>query len=226
MKIKQNVMIKGTKSGLTLHLNDLCAYSDLLTELDEKLTATNRQADEQHEISVRVQVGNRYLTAEQETEIIALVRNKKNLVVEAIDSDVMTKTDAHKLLEETEVIPITKMIRSGQVLEVPGDLLLIGDVNPGGTVAAGGNIYVLGAMKGNAHAGCQGNEQAVIAATKLNPMQLKISHHIHHQLDEVTDQEDGIMGCAYINDSGKIVIDRLQVLTRVRPHLTSMKGEL
>lgn len=218
-------MIKGTKSGLTLHLNDMCAYADLLTELNEKLAVTNRQADEQHEISVRVQVGNRYLTAEQEAEIIALVRSKKNLVVEGIDSHVMTKADARKLLEETEVKPITKIIRSGQVLEVPGDLLLIGDVNPGGTVVAGGNIYVLGAMTGNAHAGCEGNEQAVIAATILKPMQLKISHHVHQQLDEVTNHEDGTMGCAYINDSGEMVIDRLQVLTRVRPQLTQMKGE-
>lgn len=226
MIVKQNVMIKGTKAGLTLHLDDMCAYDELLKELDEKLSATYRPQDEQQLISVRVQVGNRYLTEEQEAEIKALVRHKKNLVVEAIDSYVMTKADAYKLLEKTEVIPVAKVIRSGQVLNVAGDLLLIGDVNPGGTVKAGGNIYVLGALKGNVHAGCHGNEQAVIAATVFQPKQLKISEYIHDQLDELLDHEDEKMGCAYINDANKIEIDRLQVLTRVRPHLTSLKGEL
>ena len=39
--------------------------------------------------------------------------------------------------EETEIVPISKIVRSGQVLHVKGNLLLIGDVNPGGTVIAG-----------------------------------------------------------------------------------------
>ena len=48
---------------------------------------------------------------------------------------------------------MTRVISSGQVFEVPGDLLLIGDVNPDGTVRAGGNIYIMGQLKGIAHAG-------------------------------------------------------------------------
>ena len=43
---------------------------------------------------------------------------------------------------------VARIIRSGQVLQVAGDLLLIGDVNPGGTVIAGGNIFIMGALKG------------------------------------------------------------------------------
>ena len=44
-------------------------------------------------------------------------------------------------------------------IKVPGDLLLIGDVNPGGTVMAGGNIFIMGSLKGIAHAGCYGNDK-------------------------------------------------------------------
>ena len=67
--------------------------------------------------------------------------------------------------QEHEIVSVTRIIRSGQVLKVPGDLLLIGDVNPGGTVMAGGNIFVMGILKGIAHAGCYGNEEAMVAAS-------------------------------------------------------------
>ena len=85
---------------------------------------------------------------------------KKNFVVDTIESNVMTKEEAEKMKEEQEITSVSKIIRSGQILQVPGDLLLIGDVNPGGTVMAGGNIFVMGVLKGIAHAGCFGNEEA------------------------------------------------------------------
>lgn len=43
----------------------------------------------------------------------------------------MTIEEAERLKAESEIVSVAKIIRSGQVLEVPGDLLLIGDVNPG-----------------------------------------------------------------------------------------------
>lgn len=54
------------------------------------------------------------------------------------------------------------------MLHVKGNLLLIGDVNPGGTVIAGGNIFVIGALRGIAHAGYYGDAEAVIAASVMN----------------------------------------------------------
>ena len=51
--------------------------------------------------------------------------------------------------DEHQVTTVNRVIRSGQILEVPGDLLLIGDVNPDGTVRAGGSIYHYGTIKRN-----------------------------------------------------------------------------
>lgn len=65
----------------------------------------------------------------------------------------MTKDEANRLKAESEIISVAKIVRSGQVLETEGDLLLIGDVNPGGMVKAGGNIFILGSLRGIAHAG-------------------------------------------------------------------------
>lgn len=218
-------MIKGTKAGLTLHLDDSCSYSELLLELNEKLSTSYHEQVERPLISVRVQTGNRYLTEEQEEEIKYLVRHKNNLIVDKIESNVITKEEATKRLEEMEIIPVAKIIRSGQVLEVPGDLLLIGDVNPGGMVKAGGNIYILGALKGVAHAGCNGNKEAVIAASAMAPSQLRISELINRSPDYFVNKQRE-MQCAYISENGKITVDRLQTLMRLRPSLTRLKGGL
>lgn len=226
MKVNQNVVIKGTKDGLTFHLNDSCSYFELLNELEEKLTETFTPHDEKQKMSVNVEVGNRYLTEEQIAEIKTLVQTKGHLIVENIESQVMTKVAAEELLESRTVTPIMKIIRSGQVLRVPGDLLLVGDVNPGGSVIAGGNIYILGSLKGNAHAGFNGKNDAVIAASNFTPLQIKISDLNFNELAEKMTSDDQQMKCAYINENGKITVDRLQVLPQMRPQLTSLKGEM
>jgi len=221
-KKQQNVTIKGTKDGITLHLDDCCSFSELLKELDEKLSTHYYDGDGRSLIEVHVKVGNRYLTEVHQEELRTLIRNKKNLVVDSIESDVITKSEAIAWKEETEIVPISKIVRSGQVLHVKGNLLLIGDVNPGGTVIAGGNIFVVGSLRGIAHAGYYGDSDAVIAASVMNPMQLRISDVAMRAPEE---KEDGAetAECAYINEDNHIVVDRLQLLTHLRPNLTKLE---
>jgi septum site-determining protein MinC len=70
---------------------------------------------------------------------------------------------------------IRKTIRSGQKFEYSGNLVLIGDINPGAEVYAAGNIVVLGSIKGAVHAGSNGNEKAFIAAFSLQPQIIEIA---------------------------------------------------
>lgn len=224
MKKTQNVVIKGTKNGLTLHLNDDCSYEDIKQELEKKLSLTSREHEDRPLLPVIVEIGNRYLSKKQQEELKDLVRTKKNLVVDKIVSNVITIEEAEKLKAEEEVVTVARIVRSGQVLEVTGDLLLIGDVNPGGTVRAGGNIFVMGALRGIAHAGCNGNEQAVITASLLSPSQLRIGDCINRAPDQEPNDGTRTMECAYISENQQIVVDRLQVLMHVRPNLTKLEG--
>src|SRR5690625_6864593 len=89
------------------------------------------------------------------------------MVIQKIESNLILKEDALKWKEESDVRIIAKTVRSGQELEIKGDLLLIGDVNPGGTVKATGNVFIMGNLKGIAHAGYNGNTNAVIAASYM-----------------------------------------------------------
>jgi len=66
-------------------------------------------------------------------------------------------------------------LRAGDHLQVEGSLLVLGDVNPGARVSAGGDVRVWGRLRGVAHAGCQGDERARIVALQLRPLQLRIA---------------------------------------------------
>ncbi|MBM6837191.1 septum site-determining protein MinC [Clostridium saudiense] len=70
---------------------------------------------------------------------------------------------------------IKKTVRGGQLINYPGNIVIIGDINSGAEVIAGGNIIVLGSIKGQVKAGIGGNKKSIIAAFSLEPEVLQIT---------------------------------------------------
>ncbi len=70
---------------------------------------------------------------------------------------------------------LRRTLRSGQVLQHPGHVIVVGDVNPGAEVLAGGNVFVWGRLRGVVHAGAAGDRQAIVCALELAPAQLRIA---------------------------------------------------
>jgi len=70
------------------------------------------------------------------------------------------------------------MVRSGDKISSNGNLIIIGDVNPGAQISATKNIYVWGKLCGVAIAGISGDENCTIASLYLNPLQLRINSTI------------------------------------------------
>jgi septum formation inhibitor MinC len=66
-------------------------------------------------------------------------------------------------------------VRGGQSLQQVGNIVVVGDVNPGAELIASGDIVVFGALRGTAHAGAQGDRAARVAALELAPTQLRIA---------------------------------------------------
>jgi septum site-determining protein MinC len=73
---------------------------------------------------------------------------------------------------------VRRTLRSGRSIRHRGHVVVIGDVNPGAEIVAGGDIVVWGRLRGIAHAGADGNSQAVVCALDLSPTQLRIASHI------------------------------------------------
>lgn len=221
---KQFVTIKGTRDGLTLFLDDSCTFRELLDELQQIISMSQRNEDERV-VQVTVQLGYRYLQKDQKEELTNLIGDNSGLAVEKFESKVILKEEALKWKDESEVKVMDQIVRSGQVLEVSGDLLLVGDVNPGGEVVATGNIYILGNLLGIAHAGSKGDKRAVIVASYMKPSQLRIAHYISRAPDY---ESVGIyMECGLIDEKqDKIVIDRLQALSYMRKDLSGFERRM
>ena len=79
---------------------------------------------------------------------------------------------------------VRRTLRSGQTLRHPGDIVVIGDVNPGAELVAGGDIVVWGRLRGLVHAGALGSDEAIICALDLSPTQLRIGNHIARSPEE------------------------------------------
>ena len=69
-------------------------------------------------------------------------------------------------------------LRSGQKIEVPGSLVILGDINPGAQIIAGGNVVVLGCLKGIVYAGYPDDESAFVTSMLMKPMQIQIGPFI------------------------------------------------
>ena len=96
--------------------------------------------------------------------------------------------EIRKYDRETEKLPtlyIHRTLRSGQSLTSDGNIVIIGDVNPGAEVIAKGDITVWGILGGIAHAGSDGNIHSKIRALKLNAIQIRIGNIFARRPDTV-----------------------------------------
>lgn len=185
MKQDEVVVFKGTAKGLHLVLNDKIHYTLLLKGLREKLKETDgffRGA------KVIVHPGNRDLQPAHYLELSDILQKEYGLILlrwmaheeqEAVKGQVDTvSAPPADSLREREPLIVPRTVRSGQQITHDGSILLLGDVNHGASVMAGGDIIVLGVCRGAVHAGIYGNAKAWVAAHRLQPTQLRIANVI------------------------------------------------
>ncbi|MFD0713970.1 septum site-determining protein MinC [Paenibacillus sp. GCM10027626] len=219
---KQHITIKGVKDGLVFLLDDACEFPVLLAELQYKLEKSHQQLLTGPIVHVQIKLGARRLSDDELEQIRSVIRNQGNLLIQSIEND------HEPIVEQTagnNLKILTGIIRSGQTVEHDGSLLLMGDLNPGGTLLCTGDIYVLGALRGLAHAGTAGRDDVVIAASMLRPTQLRIADVISRPPDEWM-TGDAMMEFAYLGE-GVMKIDKMTQLSRLRkqPILFKMLAE-
>ena len=116
---------------------------------------------------------------------ITVVKQEEDVVFGHQDED---SDDVKELKAEAENLPtlyIRRTVRSGQSIKSAGNIIIIGDVNPGAEIIAQGDITVWGILGGIAHAGSEGNNYARIRALKLNPVQIRIGEIFARRPDTV-----------------------------------------
>lgn len=218
MSVKTAITIKGTKEGLVFLLDDRCEFGALLDELQEKLDKHEQQLTGPI-VHVFVKLGSRRIGEEDKERLRAAIRRQGNFLVQAIESD---PTPEELEAQRNVMRTMTGIVRSGQTVRHEGHLLLLGDVNPGGSVLCTGDIYIMGALRGTAHAGCEGNANAIIAASLMTPTQLRIAEVISRPPEEWASAEP-MMEYAYLRD-GVMELDKLTHLHHHRKEAMFFKG--
>lgn len=172
----QAVVLKGMPSGLRLILDDAMEPEMLWRMLDRTLTEAK---DFLGRVDLTVEIGERPLTAEFTNELLARMAQFEGIRVRAIVSRAEAAEKRRPRSTSSGNVKLVRgTLRSGQKVSEPGDVVIFGDVNPGAAVIAGGDIFVLGALRGSAHAGRPDDANHVIFAQSMAPTQLRIGPHI------------------------------------------------
>jgi septum site-determining protein MinC len=187
------INIKGTSSGLIITIG-AGVWPGLVEELDSRL---GEKASFFKGGRVALHVGARQLTRTQ-LEVAGQVLARHNVTLWAVESespgtreaaaqlgletgipDQLPAKEVEPLEPEGDSMVIRRTLRSGQVVHHPGHIVIIGDVNPGAEIRAGGNVVVWGRLRGTVHAGVgEAGNEAVVCALQLSPTQLRIGNYI------------------------------------------------
>lgn len=204
--MKQQISIKGNKYGITIRMDGNCPFEDLLSELEKKLNDASKLFKN---AKMAVAFEGRLLSEEEENILLEYITRCTDIqIVCVIDNDQNKETYFKSVIEKAEDIntiepkpashniPMEALkdqtagqfykgtLRSGSVLESESSIIVVGDVNPGAKIVAKGNIIILGALKGYAFAGANGNSTAFVVALQMEPMQIRIGNIIARSEDK------------------------------------------
>jgi septum site-determining protein MinC len=192
----QKLVLKGIREGLLAILSD-GEWSDVRQEL---LAHIDGQADFLKGGRLALDVGNQVLKAVEMGSLRDALSERGLSLWAVIGNSPTTEKTAQTLGMATRLskpLPdramhtldtniqsgeqgtlVRRTLRSGFSLHHPGHVVVIGDVNPGAEVVAGGDVLVWGRLRGMVHAGAEGKEDAVVCALELAPTQLRIAGKI------------------------------------------------
>lgn len=199
----ENIIFKGHKDRITIIFNGDKNFDKLQKEFEKKLDDAKNFFNTKKKTLIEFQGIN--LSKEQSLQLLNSISNKtgiqsslfipeKKIDTSQINPDEM-KTTLHK-----------NSLRSGQFIHYEGNVIILGDVNPGAEIIAYGNVIVMGTIKGLVHAGCNGNKNCIISALSLLPVQLRIANIITRLPDNEIVTKPSY---AYIDDD-KLYISPLQ----------------
>ena len=200
-----NISINLKKDEVLIKIDDNAVQRKIVSELSKKLKELKKMYQDE---KTPIRVSGKILTNKELEEIKKVI--KKEIDVE-IKFDTPTTLGLHSITRsykrdvgKSETTFHRGSLRSGQKMEVEGSIVIMGDVNAGAEVIAEDNIAVIGNLRGLAHAGAKGNKDAIIAASTLDVVQLRISNIVK----EIDREEEGIIEHAFIYvDEDKIVIE-------------------
>lgn len=179
--MRNAVIVKSFRNGIALYLDGNMEFEQLLQEVADKFKESKEFF---RDATVAVSFEGRDLSFEEEDRLIEAVRVNSHLNITCIVGEDEEKSRIYgkalenyrrKREEEESVGQFYRgTLRKGQILETESSIIVLGDVNPGSSVIAAGDIVVLGSLRGNAYAGGNGRPGHYVAALEMAPQKIKI----------------------------------------------------
>ncbi len=198
--------IKGSRDGLVVTISDASQFAAVLDALEQQLIASESFFQGS---TAKLMVRQGSLSAEQLDAIERLI-NRYGMHLDrrppnwGLAPNREPQDSEEKGAVEDNTLLVKRTIRSGQRLHYDGNVVVMGDVNPGAEIVCTGDILVLGSLRGVAHAGAEGKIDAIVFAFRLEPTQLRIAHLISRAPDEKLPQPQG-------PEIARVVGDRIQL---------------
>jgi septum site-determining protein MinC len=189
------IKIKGIREGLLVTLGE-GEWPELESTL---LNLIDRQGDFLKGAQLTLDIGNQILKAaelghlrdilsDRGVTLRAILTRSPSTEIAAQDLGLATRLSKPRpdratrpldtKLTGDEAVLVQRTLRSGHNINYFGHVIVVGDVNPGAEIIAGGNIIVWGRLRGTVHAGADGNKNALICALDMSPTQLRIADQI------------------------------------------------
>jgi len=194
---EHNLIFRGSKNGLFIFLRETMSIEEIRDNLEKKIKPSLKFFEGARVANFK---GKR-LTQEEFTYLCELMSSEYKMNVsgsyeesqevapekeetkeerfEASDFDNVSYGEVAK----GDTLMSRTTVRSGQLIQSSGNIVIVGDVNPGAFLRAAGSIIVMGNMRGVAHAGIGGDYDAFIAAFNLQATQLRIGDIITRSPD-------------------------------------------
>jgi septum site-determining protein MinC len=181
------VVLKGGRNGVSIVIRDGADFSMVISELREKLAPARNFLGN---APLRVDAGSRTLQPNERVTLVETVHEFGLSITESSEdnsaprkSNTATGDQSSSRQTEPSTLLHKRTLRSGQQIDFDGNVVVLGDVNPGAVINCSGDIIVFGTLRGVAHAGALGNTKAIVVAFRLQPTQLRIAHFISRAPD-------------------------------------------
>lgn len=203
--MKNCVAINLKKENIVIKIAEDAEYNEIIHCLDKKIAELKKLYKEE---KVPIKIVGRVLKNKEIDEIYEIIKEKIDVDIEFDMPKTLGLSSITRTFSRDIGISETKFhrgsLRSGQRLEADGSIVIIGDVNSGAEVIASENIIVLGNLRGLAHAGAKGNKEAIIAAGRVDTVQVRISNIVK----EMKRDEEVVHTQSYIYvKENKIIIE-------------------
>lgn len=199
---EQTIAIKGNKDGLLIVLDPGEEWGIVLADLAARIDG---QSSFFTGANITLELGARPVRRDEMSSIKALL-DRRNLLLYLVSSESATTIESataldlrtHYTATEAAVyeddadayaafspkedgsngLLVRHTLRSGRTAHSSGHVVILGDVNAGAEVIAAGDVVVWGRLRGNVHAGADGDTTARVCALDMAPTQLRIAHYL------------------------------------------------